>query len=163
VGNASQTLTIAADAPPVAVDEPVVAPPVVPVDPGVTGGTGGSGRSGGSSTATVGSAKVAATTAKIPVSCTGGGSGCSVSLTLSVTETVSTAKQKRRKVVVGRAKATLAAGESRTVSVSLNRAGKRRLATRRSLKVNLLVTQDDSNVASRALKFKRKPKTAAIH
>jgi hypothetical protein len=94
------------------------------------------------------------TSAGASVSCAGAaGSSCSVTLTLSVTETlsghkvlaVSASKRKpkktKRTVVLGTTTVKLAAGRTKTVSVSLNGAGKRLLKSRHTLSVKLIASQ----------------------
>ncbi len=88
---------------------------------------------------------------KVHVSCTGpSGTSCKLTLRLTVVETlkghrvvgVTAAKKRRRTVTVGSATVTLAAGQATTVSVSLNRTGRRLLAKRHGrLKVRVVVTQ----------------------
>jgi hypothetical protein len=78
---------------------------------------------------------------------------CAAKLKLSVTETVRrgkviavTAATRKRKtikkvVVVGTASATLAGGQRKTVTISLNRTGRHLLMHRRKLRVTLTVSQ----------------------
>jgi len=80
-----------------------------------------------------------------------------------VTETLRRGKviaisAKRRKVVIGKAAATLVAGQRRTVSVSLNKAGRKLLAGRRRFRARLAIRQAGRTTASAALTFRRKPR-----
>jgi hypothetical protein len=100
--------------------------------------------------ASAGHARVRGTTVSIPITCTGDTS-CKVSLKLTVTETlrghklvaVSARRTKviHKTVVVGRASATIKAGRTTTVRISLNRTGRRLLAARHTLRAKLTVTQ----------------------
>jgi hypothetical protein len=103
----------------------------------------------------VGKAFVIGTSAFVRVRCTGAtGAICKLRFRMTVTEKrrgkkiiAITARKKRPKVrrvivTVGSARGvTLTAGQSKLVKVSLNRLGKRLLASRRTLKVTLDVTQ----------------------
>ena len=98
---------------------------------GGAGGTGGGGGGGGPAPAP---ALVRATTsgplARVTVSCV---AACRLTLTITVTETLRRGKviavsARKRKVVIGKATATLTAGQSRTVRVSLNKAGRKLLS-----------------------------------
>jgi hypothetical protein len=95
----------------------------------------------------------------VSLSCTGNAKAkCPVNLKLSVTETlrrgkviaVSAAKRKaktkKRVVVVGSAAVTLHGGKRKTVTISLNRAGRRLLAHRRKLKVTLTVSEGRTRI-----------------
>ncbi len=119
-------------------------------------------------TVRVGHAKVTGQTARVRVSCTGpSGSRCSVGLSLSVTETFRghrliavTARHGRSKkvVILGTASARLDAGASQTVRISLNRKGRKLLAARHVLRVELRVTQalgngHDTTVSTQTVKF----------
>ena len=101
----------------------------------------------------VGRARVTGTAASVPVSCTGTmGSTCSLVLTLTVSERMKgnrliavtsggNAATHREVVVVGTSHVTLSAGQSQTVSVALNRAGRNLLVTRHHLQATLTVLQ----------------------
>ena len=103
--------------------------------------------------ASIGHARVSGTTASVRASCAGAsGATCKLSFRMTATEKIrgrkviavtSRKKPKTRNVVftVGTTSVTLAAGRTKTVRVSLNRAGKRLLASHRTLKVTLKVTQ----------------------
>ena len=100
-------------------------------------------------TATVGRARVTGTTAALHVTCTGApGAHCKLSLGMTVTETlrghrvIGVAPRLRHTVVgVGSAAVTLTAGNAKAVRISLNGLGRKLLATRHVLKVNLVVTE----------------------
>jgi hypothetical protein len=125
------------------------------------GGSGGSASAGGG-TVSLGQPHIAGTTAGVPVTCSGG--TCSLRLILTVTETiqggrtigVAARKTKRHtKVVqVGSAAVTLTAGETKTVSLALNGAGRRLLATYHKLATRLTVTNSGKLLASSTLTFK---------
>jgi hypothetical protein len=105
----------------------------------------------GDGAASVGHASVRGNTASVKVSCAGAtGASCRVALTLSVVEKLKghrivavTADRKTRKrtVVVGSANVTLTAGQTQTVQMKLNRAGRGLVSARHSVKAKLLVTQ----------------------
>jgi hypothetical protein len=102
-------------------------------------------------------AKVSGNAASVRVSCQGQSpASCRLTLTLSVNETLRghnllavTARKPPRKVhkqvIVGSADVTLQAGQSRTVQVSLNRAGRQLLAHHHPLRTTLGVTQTLAN------------------
>jgi hypothetical protein len=115
----------------------------------------------------VGHAKVRGTTARVRVSCTGAaGATCKLAFRMTVTEKIrghkiiavtARKKPKTRKVVVtvGLARGlTLIAGQSKVVQISLNRRGKRLLASRHTLTVKLNVTQRLGRGRSRTLSQK---------
>jgi hypothetical protein len=113
----------------------------------------------GGGRASVGHAHVSGSTASVPTSCTGpSGATCRLDYRLTVTErlkgsrpiaiTARTHTRARDEVlVVGTANATVATGASRTVSVALNRAGRKLLAARRHLKATLRALQETSGQA----------------
>lgn len=118
----------------------------------------------------IGSTVVTGTAATVPVGCTGGtASQCSIAATLTVSAFVqalapdATAidkkrnKPKRRTVAVGSARATIRAGRSKTLKISLNPTGKRLLAKNHKLKVKLVITQHGRKVLSTTITFKAKP------
>jgi hypothetical protein len=132
------------------------------------GGTSGGGTSGGGTSphplaATIGTAKVSGTSAQVTVSCPAASSAsCPVKLVLAVTEKLSGPKvigvsaRKRattRKVTLGTASATLPPGTHRQLTVSLGSAGKRLLAARHTLKVDLSVTQNDASPVTEHIEF----------
>ena len=118
------------------------------------------------SVAHVGAPHPSGLSAVLPVSCSGGGS-CPVTLTLSATETLNgskllavsaAAKQHRKVVVLGVARATIASGKSANVKISLNAAGRRLLTKHATLPVTLTVKMGGKVIASDRLKFKRRPR-----
>jgi hypothetical protein len=102
-------------------------------------------------TGSAGKASVKGTTASIRLTCKGAsGASCRFTLRMTVTERFRgrrliaiSARKKVRKVIVtvGRASATLRAGQTKVVKVSLNGTGKRLLARFHRLHVTLKVTQ----------------------
>ncbi len=100
--------------------------------------------------ASVGHARVSGKTVSVPITCKGDTS-CTVSLKLTVTETfhghklvaISARKAKvtHKTVVLGTASATIRAGRTATVRISLNRAGRKLLAARHKVTAKLTVTQ----------------------
>jgi hypothetical protein len=116
-------------------------------------------------TVTVGRAKVTGNTARVSVACAGAvGAQCAVSLNMSVTETLHghklIARHARHKVIgVGSAAVTLTAGNSATVRISLNGAGRKLLAAHHVLKVKLVVTEalgngQSATVSTQTVTFK---------
>lgn len=119
---------------------------------GVGGGVGGG--TAGSGTAAAGHPSVSGATMGVSVSCTGtSGATCIVAGELSATETsrggtviavtarkrTKKAKTTRMLVVLGKAAATIAAGHSATLEISLSGAGKRLLAKLHRLPAKLTV------------------------
>jgi hypothetical protein len=115
--------------------------------------------------------KTSGTSAGASVSCAGSaGSSCTVTLTLSVVETlsghkviaVSASKHKpkktKRTVVLGSATVTLTAGQTKTVSVSLNATGRRLLKSRHKLSVKLAASQTGGTTSAFTVKFTAKKK-----
>ncbi len=96
--------------------------------------------------AKTGKLKLSGTTLKVPLRC-GKAAKCALSLRLSV-----------KKLVIAKAKATLKAGQKKTVTLKLNRAGKRKLKKSRRLKARLKITLGGKTVATRTVKFKAKRK-----
>ena len=145
------------------------APPVVGADRKFT--TASPPPPPGNGHTSVGHAKVRGTSAFVRVSCTGAaGATCKLKFRMTVTEKfrgrkiiaiTARKKPKIRKVVVtvGSARGlTLVAGQSKVVKISLNRRGKRLLASHHRLKVRLHVTQvlggGRSKTVSQVVKFK---------
>jgi hypothetical protein len=93
--------------------------------------------------AQAGHAKVAGTTAQVPLSCVGG-TPCQVKLQLTAGKTV-----------VGKASATVQPGQTKTATVSLNSAGKRLLKKKHKLAATLTVTQGKTVISRQQLKFRR--------
>jgi hypothetical protein len=114
-------------------------------------------------TASVGHARVAQNTVSVPITCTGSTS-CTVSLKLTATKTlrghkviaVSARKTKvtHRTVVLGTTSATIAAGHTATVRISLNGTGRRLLAARHKLTANLTVAQGNRTISTQKVAFK---------
>ncbi|HXD65816.1 MAG TPA: hypothetical protein VNV17_14425, partial [Solirubrobacteraceae bacterium] len=100
--------------------------------------------------ASVKHARVSGTTVSVPIACKGDTS-CKVSLKLTVTETfrghkliavsARRAKVTHKTIVLGTASATIGAGRTQTVHISLNRTGRKLLAARHKLTAKLTVTQ----------------------
>ena len=96
--------------------------------------------------------------AKTTVSCPAGGASCAVVVGLYVEESpsgaVTSRKTKRKKIAIGSTKLTLAAGQKRTVTVSLNRAGKRLLAKHRRFTALLEVSSAGKTIKTQKLPIK---------
>ncbi len=115
----------------------------------------------------VGAAKLHGPSASVPVSCTGAGT-CTVTLTLTVTETrkggklvAVTARRTRtthQRITLARARATITAGHTKTVTLRLSAAGRQLLGKRRTLAVTLAIDQVTAGrtrpIRSRTLTFK---------
>ena len=111
---------------------------------------------------------VSGTTVTVNVACTASaGQTCALSLFLSVVEKLNgghvialtpsiahVAKTKRKQVVIGRATASIAAGQSTTVRIALNGKGKRLLDARHRLAVTLRITLTTTTIATRTVVFK---------
>jgi hypothetical protein len=121
--------------------------------------------------ASVGHARVSGTTARLRVSCAGStGSTCTVAVRLTVTERFRGHKliglsagghvgTHRKVLVVGSARVTLTAGQSRTLLIALNRAGRQLLATHHHLAAKLEALQvlpggQVASVAKQTVTFK---------
>jgi hypothetical protein len=124
-------------------------------------------------TAHVGDAIVSGTRARVPLSCTGG-TPCTVKLTLSITETLRhgkiiaiAASSKRtttkKRVVLAAHTVTLSAAHHKTVTLTLNRTGKRLLAKHHRLKVTLTAVQTRKTIAKQTLTFRARPKHHTKH
>jgi hypothetical protein len=121
--------------------------------------------------ASVGHARVSGNTVSVPITCKGDTS-CTVSLKLTVTETlrghklvaVSARKAKvtRKTVVLGTASATIKAGRTATVRISLNRAGRNLLAARHKVTAKLTVAQGKRTISTQKVTFNA-PKHRAKH
>jgi hypothetical protein len=106
--------------------------------------------------AKLGSPTPSGTGATLRVSCpTNSSLSCRVTLTLTIVEKVKNKKHKtvKRTVTLGSAASTVKAGAQRQVTVSLNRAGKKLLAARRRLLVQLTVTQGGKKLTSEKVHF----------
>ena len=153
--------------------------PSVPVvqPPSGGGSPGGQTPAPGHASAVVGRVAVAAQRATVPISCRGSpGSTCTLKLALTVAETVqggkviainASGKAKKRSVVLGTATATLLAGQSRTITVALNRAGKRLVAKWHRLRIKLTIDSPagarTTVIAARTITFKAKPRRKHHH
>jgi hypothetical protein len=119
--------------------------------------------------ATAGRARASGSGATVRLSCSGAaGAKCRLTVRLSVIEILAghrlvgltaRAHRHRRTVLIGTATVTLQAGHSRTVHVSLNKSGKRLLASHHRLKVRLAVVQilsgaKPKSISSRLLTLK---------
>jgi hypothetical protein len=67
-------------------------------------------------------------------------------------------KTHKKPVVLGNVTATLNAGQSQTLVISLNAVGRRVLAQRQTLKVQLALSQSGQPVSASTVIFKSKPK-----
>ena len=134
---------------------------------GITGITGVTGTTGPPipPTATTGIIKVSGTTVAVPITCHGAaGQSCIVVLKLSVLETLKNGKItgiaakakpkiKKKTVTIGTAKQTIPAGQTATVEVSLNAAGKRLLARLHTLHTRLTITVNGTTLATKTVSF----------
>ncbi len=117
--------------------------------------------------ASVGHGRVSGNTVSVPITCKGD-TNCTVSLKLTVTETfrghrliaVSARKTKvtHKTVVLGTASATIKAGRTATVRISLNRIGRKLVAARHKVTAKLTVAQRlsgrDRTLATQKVTFK---------
>jgi ELWxxDGT repeat protein len=100
--------------------------------------------------ASLGKVTISGTTAHVAIACAGeNGQNCSVALTMS-------AKKKKKTVVVGKAKKTVAAGGHAVVKISLNSAGKKLLEQSHTLHVSLAASQDNKKIGTKKLTFTKK-------
>ena len=96
------------------------------------------------------------TTVKCPIEKT---SGCPIAVEVSLYESggaIVASKLKRKKVTIASSKLTLKAGQTRAVTVSLNRAGKRLLAKHKRLTALLTVSSGGVTIKTQKLTFKSK-------
>jgi hypothetical protein len=131
------------------------------------GGTSSTPPAGGTSphpvAASVGTAKVFGASLQVTVSCPAASSAsCPVKAVIAVIERLSGGKvigisarkhATTRKVTLGAASATLQPGISRQLTISLNGAGKRLLAARRSLNVDLSIVQSNASPITQHVQF----------
>ncbi len=134
----------------------------------------------GLGSASVGQVHVSGFAAFVRVSCAGpAGATCRVALRLTVTETLrghkllaltarAGGRETHRAVVVGSAKASLTAGQTRTVRIALNSTAKRLLLRRHRLKATLRVSQAPSTgeaatASRRVATFKATARSARHH
>ena len=110
----------------------------------------------------VGAARSNGEGASTTVSCPAGSSSCPLTVSLSVEESsggaVTASKTKRRTITIGTTSLTLSAGRKRTVTVSLNHAGKQLLAKRRTFTALLKVVSGGAIVKSERIAIKLKHK-----
>jgi alpha-tubulin suppressor-like RCC1 family protein len=141
-----------------------------PGGPSGSGGSGGSGSGGsGAGSVRVSGVATSGTSASLKLSCSGAGKTCTITTTMSVIETVEggkviaiaasaapkkTVKRVRKTVTLGSIKTTLKAGQSRKVTVALNKAGKKLLSAKRNLSVHLVITEGGRKLSTKTLKFK---------
>jgi hypothetical protein len=112
--------------------------------------------------ASAGHARVSGNTVSVPVTCTGDTS-CNVSLKLTVTEThrghklvgltAHKAKVTHKSVVLGTASATITAGRTTTVRISLNRTGRNLVAARHKVTAKLTVAQGARTISTQTVTF----------
>jgi hypothetical protein len=116
--------------------------------------------------ASVGHVSVSGSSVRVAVNCSGG-SSCTIKLTISVVETLrrgkvtaiaASAKAIKKTVVVGSKSVTIAAGKSETVTLSLNRSGKRLLARHNPLKTKLALSASGKTIAHFTITFKKTTK-----
>jgi hypothetical protein len=107
-------------------------------------------------------------TAQVSLTCGTGSSACPVTVTLTALETLignkvlgitASAKKTTRLVVIGKEQVTIAAGQHKTVKVSLNETGTRLLDKFHTLRVKLVVSESGNTERSATLKFKSKRKS----
>jgi hypothetical protein len=158
----------------------VVPPPGADGSGGTAGGSGGSGgpgtggsggTSGGAGSAGAGNGSVNGTSASVSVSCTGSsGATCDVTVSLTANETVKggkvvavSAKARKPKttkptVTLGTESAMIDAGDSQTITVSLNRTGLKLLKRHHKLPGKLGVSSGGSTISSQTVTFKEPTK-----
>jgi hypothetical protein len=137
--------------------------PTDPTDPGTGGG-----RSSGTATVSVPSHTVTGTDLSIALRCSDRAS-CPVTITLTATEPSTASKghaasrghrSHSRVVVVGSQWVRIAAGDRRTVTVSLNRAGTKLLAIAHTLRTVLTASNSHSTLAKTSVTFTAGPRTS---
>jgi hypothetical protein len=108
----------------------------------------------------VGAATSTGEGAKTTVSCPAGAASCPVVVSLYVEESgggaITARSAKRRKITIGSTKLTLKGGQKRSVTVSLNRAGKRLLAKHRHFTALLKVTSGATTIKTQKVQIKPK-------
>jgi hypothetical protein len=99
---------------------------------------------------TVGPVKVSGITAQVPLACHGTDpGGCQATLTLKTTKPANRLNIK----TVGQGSATLTAGQSKTVTITVNATGQQLLAHRGSLQTKLIVTPRVGTVTRKVFTF----------
>jgi len=125
---------------------------------GTGGGGGGGGRASGAASVSVPARTVSGTALPIALRCPAQAS-CPVTLTLTAAEPAPAGRpaharrRRSRVVVVGEQTVRIAAGERRTVTVSLNRTGARLLARARTLRTVLTASSRHSTLATASVTF----------
>lgn len=124
-------------------------------------------------TLAVGPIKATGPKIRITIGCIGvQGSRCTATLALTATETIHAGKvvavtavkrPKRKTLSLGRTSVTINAGSSESVTLSLNGAGKRLLATRHRLPAELTITEANRTLDRRVIVFHSKTHTAKRH
>ena len=124
---------------------------------------------------TLNSAKTNGTRATVKLGCSGPvGYACNAKLSLTVVETLKRGKviavaaarrgtkapkTSKKTVVIGTTTVTVTTGHTKTITISLNRAGKRLLASRHKLSAKLSLAESTNTITSRTVTFKQpKPK-----
>jgi uncharacterized protein YjbI with pentapeptide repeats len=117
-----------------------------------------------SATASVARARVVGRTASVNLGCHGStGASCSVKLTLSIAETIRAGKiiavsvdgnAVSKLAVLGVTSASLAVGQTKTVSLSLNGAGERLLSSHHDLRVKFLASAASQAFPAQTLTFR---------
>jgi uncharacterized repeat protein (TIGR01451 family) len=133
--------------PPAPSDTPVATPPPTPLAPPLPAPPAPAPQAG---VASVGRPRVRHDAVLVPLTCSGG-SGCSIVATLGAAER--THRLRARVRAVGHASTDLAAGQRKTLRISLNRLGRRLLRRFGKLKVTLRVTQDGKTLKTRRVRL----------
>jgi NAD dependent epimerase/dehydratase family enzyme len=101
-------------------------------------------------------------TISVRVSCTGSTS-CKIKLTGTVRETIrggkvialaASTKTTKKTITIASKTVTIPAGATKTIKLTLNRAGKKLLAKHHPLKAKLIVTQSRKTVTSKTISLK---------
>lgn len=133
---------------------------------GAGGGSGGNGGGGAAGALLVGLPSAKGAGASVRLVCSGGGD-CIATVRLTLTELLRggklvgvsarsrTPRVRRKRVTVGQATVVLRGGETRVVTVALNRTGAKLLKRRRKLPVTLTVAQLPASGSARTLLTKR--------
>ena len=121
---------------------------------------------GGTGAPSIGHPTVSGPTASLPVGCATGGASCTVTVQLTTIELlkgnavigVIATKTTRRTIVLGTAKVTLAPGQHKALTITLNATGKHLLATHKHLNTKLTVSRKTAGnaktVSSKMVTFK---------
>jgi trimeric autotransporter adhesin len=157
--SAAQTVTVPA---PAGAPAPTPTNPTSPPTTTTPGPAPGPGRPG-SGTARLGTLRVTGTRVSAGLSCPAGGPSCRVRLQLVAERSVTVRRDghrrtERRSIVLGSRTVTLAAGAHRTVALTLDAAGRRRLAAAHRLSTRLQAVRTvggTRTVAARTVTFHR--------